>query len=493
MEATGFSKGHCSTIREPCFSAAAKLRPLQQAVAGPTRLFGRYVAALLGTWASSPEDQPDWSPAGGELPALAASGAGLVAGEAVEGSCSARGKQPPEASSFRTPLSCCSVRRAELQIVFGARSPLSVPPISSRSSRRGVGRGWRGVANVAFPLRGGLGALALGAEAAGGGPSDDFLGDLPVGGAKDAAFESPGTGPALVGVAGRSGRGHHGGCGDALGFLGARVSDARTRGDNGSKHHRDNERGTGCRPTYRADRFQDLRPRPGLGSSIRNATGFEPQVFTDPSVSGVDMLAFWKDMGQGPASSTGRSSTSFRTGGRRPQVRRPDPGPGGSSSPPWVFKMPKVRSLPPSWSYGGPVPARKNPVPWNDTYLAQWSHFLAAVAQRYGANPEFRMIGVGGPTSISDEMSLPGWTSGDTGLPKTYNGQVIDGSDINMWDALGSPPPSTSTPGSSPSRPTPASSRSVPRPRSVQRAHRFGVMRRGVPGRRGRHSTSSTL
>jgi len=47
------------------------------------------------------------------------------------------------------------------------------------------------------------------------------------------------------------------------------------------------------------------------------------------------------------------------------------------------------------------------PMPWDQTYLAQWVAFLQAVADRYGTNPEFRMIAAAGPTSVSVEMSLP--------------------------------------------------------------------------------------
>jgi hypothetical protein len=47
------------------------------------------------------------------------------------------------------------------------------------------------------------------------------------------------------------------------------------------------------------------------------------------------------------------------------------------------------------------------PMPWDQTYIARWTAFLQAVADRYGRNPEFRMIAAAGPTSVSVEMSLP--------------------------------------------------------------------------------------
>jgi Beta-galactosidase len=48
------------------------------------------------------------------------------------------------------------------------------------------------------------------------------------------------------------------------------------------------------------------------------------------------------------------------------------------------------------------------PLPWDQTYLAAWSAFLQAVSDRYASNPTFLMIAAAGPTSVSEEMSLPG-------------------------------------------------------------------------------------
>lgn len=47
------------------------------------------------------------------------------------------------------------------------------------------------------------------------------------------------------------------------------------------------------------------------------------------------------------------------------------------------------------------------PMPWDQVYLSRWFAFLNVVATRYGANPAFRMISAAGPTSVSEEMSLP--------------------------------------------------------------------------------------
>jgi hypothetical protein len=63
------------------------------------------------------------------------------------------------------------------------------------------------------------------------------------------------------------------------------------------------------------------------------------------------------------------------------------------------------------------------PMPWDQVYLSRWFAFLQDVADRYESNPALRMISADGPTSVSEEMSLP-----DVG------------SDIKQWTALGYTP-----------------------------------------------------
>jgi hypothetical protein len=49
----------------------------------------------------------------------------------------------------------------------------------------------------------------------------------------------------------------------------------------------------------------------------------------------------------------------------------------------------------------------KLPMPWDRKYLDRWFAFVRQVAERYGNSPAFRVIGAAGPTSVSDEMTLP--------------------------------------------------------------------------------------
>jgi hypothetical protein len=89
-------------------------------------------------------------------------------------------------------------------------------------------------------------------------------------------------------------------------------------------------------------------------------------------------------------------------------------------------------------------------LPWDQTYLGRWFTFLRAVADRYGDNRSFRVIEAAGPTSVSTEMTQPDFTGSqkipghpeivDNGLPASYGGKALDGSDIAAWEAAGYTP-----------------------------------------------------
>jgi hypothetical protein len=47
------------------------------------------------------------------------------------------------------------------------------------------------------------------------------------------------------------------------------------------------------------------------------------------------------------------------------------------------------------------------PMPWDATYLNRWFAFVRVLGQRYDSNPAVVNVPAAGPTSISEEMSLP--------------------------------------------------------------------------------------
>jgi hypothetical protein len=162
---------------------------------------------------------------------------------------------------------------------------------------------------------------------------------------------------------------------------------------------------------------------------------FPPAVFTDQAVSGVDLDMGWDELE--PAAGTYDWSVldcvfeqAHAQGKWVGLTLIP-----GFLSPPWVFTLPDVQSQSFQFSYQNKAPARPLPLPWNQAYLHSWFDFLAVVAKRYASSPEFRLIQVAGPTSVSAEMSLPDRTSEDTALPLDTHG-----SDVAEWMSLGYTP-----------------------------------------------------
>lgn len=63
------------------------------------------------------------------------------------------------------------------------------------------------------------------------------------------------------------------------------------------------------------------------------------------------------------------------------------------------------------------------PMPWDDTYLTRWLAFVRLLSERYGDNPTVKIVAVAGPTSVSDEYTLP-----------------VSGPDVKKWEADGYTP-----------------------------------------------------
>jgi uncharacterized protein (TIGR03437 family) len=69
------------------------------------------------------------------------------------------------------------------------------------------------------------------------------------------------------------------------------------------------------------------------------------------------------------------------------------------------------------------------PLPWNPVYQAAWDSFLTQVAARYGPNPLFVAISIGGPVGASTEMIFPTDSNDSVTQPS--------GLDVNKtWEAL---------------------------------------------------------
>ena len=117
----------------------------------------------------------------------------------------------------------------------------------------------------------------------------------------------------------------------------------------------------------------------------------------------------------------------------------------GFQSPQWVFnQIPSCdglfqspRQTPPSTcgkatfsGYGEAVDGTELPLPWNPFYKSSWRTFLTALAARYGSNPAFVSIAVGGPTAASEEMIVP--NNNNTPAQAQFGGIMAN----DMWSQL---------------------------------------------------------
>lgn len=73
----------------------------------------------------------------------------------------------------------------------------------------------------------------------------------------------------------------------------------------------------------------------------------------------------------------------------------------------------------------------KLPMPWDRVYLDRWFEFVRKVGERYGRSPAFRMIAAAGPTSVSEEMTLP---SGPPTIPKWLGDGYSPSKYLGAWE-----------------------------------------------------------
>jgi hypothetical protein len=81
----------------------------------------------------------------------------------------------------------------------------------------------------------------------------------------------------------------------------------------------------------------------------------------------------------------------------------------GSNSPEWALEGAKTDQFKVPYGPGHGTVA-KFPMPWDPVYLNRWFAFLKQLAERYGKSPAFRVIAAAGPTSVSEEMTLPSYS-----------------------------------------------------------------------------------
>jgi len=73
----------------------------------------------------------------------------------------------------------------------------------------------------------------------------------------------------------------------------------------------------------------------------------------------------------------------------------------------------------------------KLPMPWDRVYLDRWFAFVKQLGNRYGKSPAFRMIAAAGPTSVSEEMTLP---NGPPAIQKWLKNSYTPSKYLGAWE-----------------------------------------------------------
>jgi hypothetical protein len=177
---------------------------------------------------------------------------------------------------------------------------------------------------------------------------------------------------------------------------------------------------------------------------------------SNPAIAGLMLRVPWKDMqpssNADSATNWAITDTVFMQAEESTSISQPR-GPSGPSAQKFVVLAFVPGFDTPSWALTGVQTARfctpygvgagttaVLPIPWDTTYQAEWSAFLQQVATHYANKPDLLMISAAGPTSVSDEMSLPG--AEESGKAKCSAAAVDD--DISTWKGL-TPPYTPST------------------------------------------------
>jgi hypothetical protein len=146
----------------------------------------------------------------------------------------------------------------------------------------------------------------------------------------------------------------------------------------------------------------------GLVAVIRNKPGqaVNKDTIANPYIAGVALLIRWSDIepNEGAPDWSALDSLASNAASARKWVQFlivP-----GFFTPSWALAGAKTDRFP--IQYGpdaGTVAAL--PMPWDQVYLRRWLAFVGKLSERYGGSATVRMIAVTGPTSVSDEGTLP--------------------------------------------------------------------------------------
>jgi hypothetical protein len=152
-----------------------------------------------------------------------------------------------------------------------------------------------------------------------------------------------------------------------------------------------------------------LAPRPtGLIAVIKNKPGqpFFKHTFDNAHVAGVALQIHWNEIelteGTPDWSRLDAFVSEAAGAGKWVQISVY----AGFFTPAWALQGVKTDRF--AIQYGPEVGmVEPLPMPWDAVYLRRWLAFVKALSQRYANSNTVRIIDVDGPTSVSDENTLP--------------------------------------------------------------------------------------
>jgi hypothetical protein len=173
-----------------------------------------------------------------------------------------------------------------------------------------------------------------------------------------------------------------------------------------------------------------MRPAPrgfvcvkDLVSHQGKALAFDPAVFANPVIAGVTARVPWSAIQPTAKSAYDWSILDgvYQAASAANKIVELLLIP-GYYTPSWALaQLPATEQAIFTVPYGGLVgQSLPLPVPWSTTYQEFWATFVQALATRYAGQSLTALVGVAGPTSVSDEFSLPD-----------------DPASVTLWQSLG--------------------------------------------------------
>jgi Beta-galactosidase len=153
-----------------------------------------------------------------------------------------------------------------------------------------------------------------------------------------------------------------------------------------------------------------LKTTRGVFIITSHNVAIQPATYANPAVDGIVIRTFWSNVE--PAQDQYNwsfidSQVQAASASGKKVILQVLP---GAFTPAWALQG--VQSAQFTVDYGFVQGTTVTlPMPWDETYLNRWSAFVHVLGHRYDSNPAIVNVPAAGPTSISEEMSLPNDTA----------------------------------------------------------------------------------